>query len=72
MTKFEYNTLQLEEEQEMLLSRASHGSHELQRLEQRNVHQDTFFISTSSTIGEINGFRLGRLPSIPVTGVLAH
>jgi len=63
LTKFELTLQQFKEEKTKFQSQIGYASKELQRLEQRNVHQDTFFISTNSKVGMINNFRFGQLPN---------
>ena len=43
-----------------------HNQDQLNKLKKTNVFNATFHIWHSGHFGTINGFRLGRLPSIPV------
>eukprot|EP01114_Cavostelium_apophysatum_P020384 TRINITY_DN6814_c0_g1_i1.p1 TRINITY_DN6814_c0_g1~~TRINITY_DN6814_c0_g1_i1.p1 ORF type:complete len:469 (-),score=107.88 TRINITY_DN6814_c0_g1_i1:51-1457(-) len=54
------------EERETLAGKRAYGLEELKKLEQTNVYQDTFYINTKESVANINNFRLGRLPEVPV------
>jgi len=56
----------IQEEQETLKMKNHYAEVQLKLLAQKNVYQDTFFISTSDKIGTISDLRLGRLPGILV------
>eukprot|EP01117_Protostelium_nocturnum_P016331 TRINITY_DN6441_c0_g1_i1.p1 TRINITY_DN6441_c0_g1~~TRINITY_DN6441_c0_g1_i1.p1 ORF type:complete len:222 (-),score=50.88 TRINITY_DN6441_c0_g1_i1:48-626(-) len=47
--------------------RLDNEASKLKELQKSNVLNDTFFIYYDGHFGTINGYRLGRLPSIPVT-----
>jgi len=63
---FEKRVYDLQNEHERIVGRNLYGTSELRKLEQKNVYQDTFYISTSGRIGTVNSFRLGRLSDAPV------
>eukprot|EP01117_Protostelium_nocturnum_P007053 TRINITY_DN2528_c0_g1_i1.p1 TRINITY_DN2528_c0_g1~~TRINITY_DN2528_c0_g1_i1.p1 ORF type:complete len:407 (-),score=122.48 TRINITY_DN2528_c0_g1_i1:1311-2531(-) len=47
-------------------AKTKYAAEELRKLEIVNVHQNTFYVVTTERIATINGFRLGRLPDVPV------
>jgi hypothetical protein len=57
---------EIQEESDTLKMKNQYGESQLKILSQKNVYQDTFFISTSDKIGTISNLRLGKLTSIPV------
>ncbi|KAK0633003.1 autophagy protein Apg6-domain-containing protein [Immersiella caudata] len=54
-------------ERDSINSRFDHDSRQLEKLHRSNVYNDTFLISHDGTFATINGLRLGRLSSNPVT-----
>jgi len=58
--------LQAEDEYRSLDCQLRHSQSQLDKLKKTNVFNATFHIWHSGHFGTINGFRLGRLPSIPV------
>lgn len=44
----------------------------LEKLERTNVYNDAFCIGHDGVFGTINGLRLGRVPGVPVRGLLSH
>jgi len=58
--------LQAEDEYRALDCQQRHAQAQLDKLKKTNVFNATFHIWHSGHFGTINGFRLGRLPSIPV------
>ncbi|KAJ3262916.1 autophagy protein 6 [Chytriomyces hyalinus] len=58
--------LSIEEERDSLHSRLAVANAGLERLEKTNVYNDAFRIWHDGPFGTINGFRLGRLPNLPV------
>jgi len=59
--------LQQEEELEMMTMARSYKQARLKRLCKVNILNDAFYISHDGHFGTINGFRLGRMTSIPVS-----
>lgn len=54
-------------ERDSINLRFNHDSKLLERLQKTNVYDDTFHIGHDGIFGTINGLRLGRLPSHPVS-----
>jgi len=44
----------------------------LERLERTNVYNDAFCIGHDGVFGTINNLRLGRVPGVPVRGIVSH
>lgn len=57
-------------EEAALAEVARRAEHELEELKRTNIYDDAFHIYYEGHFGTINGFRLGRLPSQPVGGVV--
>ena len=54
------------DERDMLVAKVEQTNRQLERLRRTNVFNDAFHIWFDGPFGTVNGFRLGRLPNVPV------
>ncbi|TPX40957.1 hypothetical protein SeMB42_g03103 [Synchytrium endobioticum] len=66
VNEYETELREYQDERDSIRMRQEHTDRQLQNLKRTNVINDTFRIWHDGPFGTINGFRLGRLPSIPV------
>ncbi|TPX32813.1 hypothetical protein SmJEL517_g04138 [Synchytrium microbalum] len=66
VNEYETELREFQDERDSIQMRQEHTDRQLQNLRRTNVINDTFRIWHDGPFGTINGFRLGRLPSIPV------
>ncbi|EGD77486.1 hypothetical protein PTSG_08583 [Salpingoeca rosetta] len=64
---YQRQLIEFEERQDSVEHQYHQASQHLEALKKTNVFNDTFHIWYDSHFGTINGFRLGRLPSVPVS-----
>lgn len=65
-TKQRRELMLADDEKKSLECQIVYAQHHLDKLQKTNIFQTTFHIWQSGQFGTINGFRLGRLPSVPV------
>jgi beclin 1 len=65
-SRHKHQLLQAEDEYRSLDSQLRATQCQLEKLKKTNVFNATFHIWHAGHFGTINGFRLGRLPSVPV------
>lgn len=63
---YKRQVLELEDDQRSVENNIKYTQAQLDKLKKTNVFNSTFHIWHNGHFGTINGFRLGRLPSIPV------
>eukprot|EP00003_Mantamonas_plastica_P004759 TRINITY_DN1380_c0_g1_i2.p1 TRINITY_DN1380_c0_g1~~TRINITY_DN1380_c0_g1_i2.p1 ORF type:complete len:461 (+),score=134.33 TRINITY_DN1380_c0_g1_i2:157-1383(+) len=63
---FQMRLNQSQEDRDCVRSRIEAASLQLEKLRRTNIYNDTFHIWHEGHFGTINGFRLGRLPSVSV------
>ncbi|XP_063953505.1 beclin-1-like [Lytechinus pictus] len=64
--EYKRQLLEFQEEQRSVDNQLRYTQTQLERLNKTNVFNSTFHIWHNGHFGTINGFRLGRLPSVPV------
>ncbi|XP_071510475.1 beclin-1-like [Diadema antillarum] len=64
--EYKRQLLELQEDQRSVDNQLRYTQTQLERLKKTNVFNATFHIWHNGHFGTINGFRLGRLPSVPV------
>jgi beclin 1 len=58
--------MELDDQRHSVNLQLKHAQSQLEKLKKTNVFNSTFHIWHSGHFGTINGFRLGRLPGVPV------
>ena len=65
-SKYKRELLIAEDDSRSLDCRLRYAQSQIEKLRKTNVFSATFHVSCSGTLATINGFRLGRLPAVPV------
>jgi len=65
-SEYKRQVLELEDDQRSVDNNLKYTQNQVDKLKKTNVFNSTFHIWHNGHFGTINGFRLGRLPSIPV------
>ncbi|XP_065831269.1 beclin-1-like [Oscarella lobularis] len=66
LSMYQYQKNELLEQQQCTDIQLKHAQSQLEKLKKTNIFNMTFHIWHSGHFGTINGFRLGRLPGVPV------